>query len=149
MTPQPVKGFMVGLWVFLLSAGISALADEIGGVRAGLLTLILLAGAQMGYGVLCRCVGKFWAGAGLRLGPLVLVPGMLFSQGATADVLVVVLEVCNLVATLDWSDDDIGGWGRHRWAQVKPVVKRFSRPVMGGLTLRASQKPTSSLNLRR
>lgn len=38
-----------------------------------------------------------------------LVPGMLFSQGATADVLV--LEVCNLVAALDWSDDDIGDLG--------------------------------------
>ncbi|KQR03675.1 hypothetical protein [Deinococcus sp. Leaf326] len=137
MTPLQVKGFMVGFWVFLLSAGISALADEIGGVRAGLLTLLLLAGAQMGYGVLCRRVGKFWASAVLRLGPLLLMPGMLFSQGATADVLVVVLEVCNLVATLDWSDDDIGGWGRRRWAQVKPVIKRFSKPVMGGVTPRA------------
>jgi hypothetical protein len=67
---------------------------------------------------------------------LVLMPGMLFSQGVAADVLVVVLEVCNLVATLDWSDDDIGGWGRRRWAQVRLAVKRFSRPAMGGVTPR-------------
>lgn len=137
MTPRQVRWFMVGFWLVLLSGSVSLLVRDVGGLRALLLTLLVGALAQMGYGVLCRRLGKPRARDVLRLGSLVLLPAAFFLNGLTGDLLTVVIQVCQLVATLDWSDDDIGGWGRRRWVQVKRAARRFSRPVMGGLTPRA------------
>lgn len=127
---------MVGFWLVMLSTAISFLVDEVGGVRALLLTLLIVALGQMGYGVLCRRMGKPSAGMVYRFGPLLLLPGMFLLNGAGGHLTTVVFDVCQLLAVLDWSDDDIGGWGRRRWAQMRSVVKRFSRPVMGGVTPR-------------
>ena len=133
MTPERVRWMLVGFWLVMLQGSVSLLIGEVGPVRAILLTLLILASAQMGYGVLCRRTGRASAGMILRLAPLLLMPLVLFRDGLASDVPLVVVQACNLVATRDWSDDDIGGWGRRRWAQVRQAGRRFSRPVMGGV----------------
>ena len=137
MTPGQPRWVMVGFWLVLLSSAVYFLAGDVGGRLALLLTLLIVALAQMGYGVLCRRLGRLSARSVYRFAPLLLLPGMFFLQGLASDLITVVFDVCQLLVTLDWSDDDIGGWGRRRWAQVKQAARRFSRPVMGGVTPRA------------
>lgn len=121
----------------LLGSAVYFLAGDVGGRLALLLTLLIGALAQMGYGVLCRRFGKPLARLVYRFTPLLLLPGMFFLRGVASELITVMFDICNLLATLDWSDDDIGGWGRRRWVQVKQATRRFSKPVMGGLTPRA------------
>ncbi|WP_145975503.1 hypothetical protein [Deinococcus gobiensis] len=124
---------MVGFWLILTVAAIGFLVTSVGSARALLALLLIAVLGQLGYGVLCRRIGKCGARLVYRFVPVLLFPGMVFLRGSASDLLTVTFDMCQLLATLDWSDDDIGGWGRRRWAQVKQAARRFSRPVMGGL----------------
>ena len=136
MTSRQSRWF-AGFWLVLLCANVGLLTTVVGGWRALLLALLIVTLGQMGYGMLCRRVGKLVARWVYRFAPLLLVPGMLLFRGAASDVTGIVFDTCQLLATVDWSNDDIGGWGRRRWAQVKSMLRRFSQPVMGGLHPRA------------
>ncbi|AFD27543.1 hypothetical protein DGo_PB0274 (plasmid) [Deinococcus gobiensis I-0] len=133
MTPQRHPWVMVGFWLILTVAAIGFLVTSVGSARALLALLLIAVLGQLGYGVLCRRIGKCGARLVYRFVPVLLFPGMVFLRGSASDLLTVTFDMCQLLATLDWSDDDIGGWGRRRWAQVKQAARRFSRPVMGGL----------------